>query len=314
MLQTFLTVLPIFLLIGLGFICVRTGILAPRHSEGLAAFVLTFALPAVIVLGFGRPETGGQFHWGFFLAYAAGSLVAFGAVFAIVRLALRRSLARGAIAGLGASASNSGFIAYPVAALLLGAPAMTALPFVMLVENLLVIPLALMLAGLGTSEAGSSARLLRETAGRLLRMPIFLAILAGSALALSGLTLPGPLASTLELLAAAAAPCALIVVGAMVAGLKFGDLSPEIFWIAAGKLLLHPLAVVAFLFLVPGISDGLMAAGILFSCVSMITIYPLLGARFGEGRMSAAALVVATAAGLVTLLCVIAFLPLGTAP
>lgn len=311
MTEIVLLILPIFLLIGLGFIALRTGMMTGAQNAGLAAFVLNFALPAVIILGFSRPEMIAEFNPGYVFAYGGGSLVAFLGTFAILKVALRRSLARAAIGAMGGSASNSGFIGYPVTALVIGPTAMIALPFTMLVENLLIIPLALALAEFGTSKETSLARVLRQTVVRLSRMPILIAVVVGSALALSGVSLPGPALSTLELLAAASAPCALIAVGGIIAELKRGDVSGDVLWVAAGKLVLHPVAVTAFMVATPGIPSELMAAGILFSCVSMITIYPLLAGRFGEGKMGAAALVVATVVGLATLAVVISLLLLG---
>ncbi len=55
------------------------------------------------------------------------------------------------------SASNSGFIGYPVAAMVLGSPAAMFLALNMLIENLLIIPLALTLAELGRQTGNASA-------------------------------------------------------------------------------------------------------------------------------------------------------------
>jgi malonate transporter and related proteins len=308
MMDIALLILPIFVLIGIGYAALRGGLMTGAQNAGLAAFVLNFALPAVIVLGFARPDLMAEFNIGYVLAYGAGSLVAFGATFAILKLALRRPLALASIGAMGGSASNSGFIGYPVAALVIGPTAMIALPFTMLVENLLVIPLALALAEFGTSKEASLGRVLRQTVARLSRMPILIAVAVGSMIALSGVSLPGPAVSTLELLAAASAPCALVAVGGIIAELKPGDVSGDALWIVAGKLVLHPLAVTGFMLAIPGIPAELMAAGILFSCVSMITIYPLLAARYGQEKMAAAALVVATVIGLGTLVAVISVL------
>lgn len=48
--------------------------------------------------------------------------------------------------GLGMSFSNSGFVGYPIALQILGPPAAAALAMCMIVENVLMFPLALVLA------------------------------------------------------------------------------------------------------------------------------------------------------------------------
>ncbi len=300
--------LPIFALIVLGFAAARGGVMPAPQRAGLASLVLNFALPAVIILGFTRQGMADSFSLFYVAAYSIGSLVAFGAVFAALRVVQRRPLATAAIGAMGASASNSGFIGFPVALLAMGPVAMTALPLTMLVENILVVPLALALAEAGAGGGGSVATVLRQTAARLLRMPIVIAIVVGAALAVVGVSLPAPATRTLEVLAAASAPCALFVVGGMIAELRLGDMSADTWWIAAGKLVIHPLAVAVPMLALPGIPPELAVTGILLAAVPMVTIYPLLAARYGLEKMAAAAIAVTTAAGLVSLVAVTAIL------
>ena len=61
-----------------------------------------------------------------------------------------------------------------------------------------------------------------------------------------------------------------------------------------GKLVVHPLAVFAALMAMPGLDPVLIAGGVIFASVPMMSIYPLLGARFGLAGLSAAALLSAT--------------------
>jgi predicted permease len=70
--------------------------------------------------------------------------------------------------------------------------------------------------------------------------------------------------------------------------------------VVAGKLLLHPLAVLAMLLMVPGLDPLLVATGVIFASVPMITVYPIIGAEYGEERATAAALLAATLAAIVT--------------
>ena len=106
---------------------------------------------------------------------------------------------------------------------------------------------------------------------------------------------------SIDMLATASAPCALFVVGGTIATLRKADLASDIPVIIAGKLLLHPLAVTAALFLIPGVSRELTAVGIVLASVSMITVYPILSRRTGTDSVAAATLIIATALALVTI-------------
>ncbi len=301
MLNILSVMLPIFLLIGLGLAAVRGGLANSGQIDGLSGFVLNFALPAVILNAMTHQDLRQSFDIGYIAAYACGSLVAFGILFAILSLAAGRPLSRAAMGALGGAASNTGFIGFPVATLAFGAPAATALPMTMMVETVLMLPLALSLAEIGTNSGQSLGRMLGDTALRLARMPLMIAIALGVVLSSAGLHLPGPVSTALEMLARASAPCALFVVGGIIAGLRRTDVTGDVFWIVAAKLLLHPLAVAAFLLLIPGIPRELVAIGILFSSVSVITIYPILCRRFGLDNVGATVLLAATGIGFVTI-------------
>lgn len=300
-------ILPIFVLIGIGFAAVKTGFAEDSTVQALGSFVLNFALPALILHALLQQDLRQTLNWGYVLAYAAGSLVVFALVLAAMRL-LGKPLPHAAIAALGGCASNSGFVGFPVASLALGAPALTALPLSMLVENIVIIPLALALGEMGTQQGQAPGRIVGSTIRRLARTPLILAILAGVALSALGVRLPAPLAVALDMMAAASVPCALVVVGGTLASLRLGALGNDVPMIVVAKLILHPLAVTAAFLLIGGVPPGLMAAGIIMASSPMLTIYPILGARFGYGPASAAALLAATTLSFVTLAVVLSMI------
>jgi|HigsolmetaAR201D_1030396.scaffolds.fasta_scaffold02544_9 Predicted permeases len=298
-------ILPIFVLIGVGFTAVRTRYVPSSVVEALGAFVLNFALPAVILHALLQQDLQRTLDWGYIFAYAAGSLIAFVAILALFRLAMGKSLSHAAAAALGASASNSGFVGFPVASLALGAPALAALPLSMLVENIIIIPLALALGEASTQKGEGLRDILSGTLRRLSRTPLIVAIFMGVVLSAAGVSLPQPLSTALKMMADASVPCALFVVGGTLAGLKAGSIAGDIMAIVAGKLLLHPLAVGAGFLLAGDVPAELMAAGLILASSPMLTVYPILGARLGHGGMCAAALLIATTASFLTLIAVL---------
>jgi len=295
-------VLPIVILIGIGFIAVRSEAVSPQVVHALGVFVLHFALPALILHALLKQDLRQTLNWNYILVYGAGSLIAFGAVLVVARAVLGRPLPAAAMAALGGSSSNSGFVGFPVASLAVGAPALTALPLTMLVENILIIPLALALAESADHQGKGAAQVLGQTARRLARTPLILAIVIGAALSALGVNLPAPLSLTLEMMADAAVPCALLVVGGTLATLSVQSMAGDVALIAVGKLVLHPLLVVLGFAWIGGVPPGLMAAGIILASAPMLTVYPIIGARFGQERLCAAALLVTTLAAFATML------------
>ncbi len=292
--------LPIFLLIGLGFAAKRLDLVTREQIGGIATFVLYFALPSLILHALASQDLRSDFEWGYLFAYGLGSGAVFLLEIVALRVVLKRPLERAGLAALGSSTSNSGFMGFPIAHLALGAPALTALPLCMLVENLMTIPAGLGLGEAGVQEKAPLGRIVANSLGRLARSPLILAIATGAVLSFVGVDLPGPVSKVLQMLADASAPCALFVVGGTLAALGGETFTAEVPWIVVGKLVLHPLAVTGAFMLVPDVAPELRAAGILFASMPMIAVYPILGRRFGVDGMCAAALLAATVTGFVT--------------
>lgn len=301
MLHILLITAPIFLLIGLGYLAARAGLLSREQIRGMGSFAMTFTLPALILRALSQRPIGEVLDPVFVLAYGLGSLLMFALGFAFFRLVRRQSVASCALSAGGMSVSNSGFIGFPVVAMVLGAPAGVALALCMLVENLLIIPLMLFLAEASAQGGKGRGAIVGETLKRLARNPIILAIVLGLCLSLMEVSIPAIPFKAIDMLANAAAPVALFVIGGTLFGLRVGGQGADIAQVALAKLILHPLAVALAFAVLPGIDPTMRLAGILFASAPMLSVYPLFGQRFGFEERCAAILVTATALSFFTM-------------
>ncbi|SDL39889.1 hypothetical protein SAMN05661010_01583 [Modicisalibacter muralis] len=294
MLEILAITTPIFLLIGIGYLAMAGRIVTHEQVQGVGNFVIYCALPALVIRALTQNPLEEVFNPQYLLAYGGGSLLVFAGGLAFARKRRHQPLSASAIQALGMSASNSGFIGYPVAVMVLGSPAAVFLAMNMVIENLLIIPLALALAEMSNQAGNGLRETLRRTAARLARNPILIGLLVGVLLAVSGLDLPGPLAKAVDMLANAAGPAALFVIGGTLYGLRVRGMVTDVTQIAIGKLMLHPLAVFGMFLLLPERDPLLLSGALLFACAPMISVYPLLGQRYGMQTVGAAALMVAT--------------------
>ncbi|SEN11343.1 AEC family transporter [Halomonas caseinilytica] len=292
---------PIFAIIGLGYLARAGRIIGHEPLQGIGIFVMYFALPALVIRALTQNPLGEVFDPDYLLAYGAGSLGVFALGLAFTLGLEHKPLGTGAIQALGMSASNSGFIGYPVAAMVLGSPAAMFLALNMLIENLLIIPLALTLAELGRQTGNGFRGTLHQTALRLVRNPVLIGLLIGVLLAVMGRPIPAPLAKAIDMLAGAAGPAALFVIGGSLYGLRPKGMVRDMGQIAIGKLVLHPLAVFGIFLLLPDIDPLLLTGALLFACAPMISVYPIFGQRFGLSDITAAALMVSTLGSFVTI-------------
>ncbi|MFC0266647.1 AEC family transporter [Kushneria aurantia] len=289
------------MLMALGWLAARGAIVQAEHIRGMGRFVINFALPALIIHALSEQPLDEMFNGHYLLAYGLGSLATLALGLALTFGLQRRRLDHAAIEALGMATANSGFIGYPVAAMVIGQSAGIALALCMLVENMLMLPICLTLAESGRQQQGSLIRTLTATFSRLGRTPVFIAIIGGALLSLSGIRLPGWLSQAVDMLASASAPVALFVIGGTLYGLKVRGMYRRVGQIALAKLILHPLMVLLFFQLFPLEDTALMTGALLIAGAPMLSIYPIFGARFAMDGLCAAALLTATVASFFTL-------------
>ena len=185
--------------------------------------------------------------------------------------------------------------------LTLGPVAGVVLALNMVVENLLIIPLLLAVAG-SEGSPGQWRQALLQTLRGLLRNPMIWGIVGGFLVSLSGLHMPEPVSRTVNLFSAASGALSLFVIGGSLVGLKPEGLRGTLAQIALGKLIVHPLLMaVVLLWLIPVADPALRTAALLTCAMPMMGIYTILAQRFGHGAISAAALLVTTVLSFFTL-------------
>jgi predicted permease len=292
------TILPIFVLVALGFAAGKLKLFDQAAFRAIGRFVMLFALPATIFNAVATRRLSANLDLNYLAAYGLGSLAVLFASLAFFAAVRRRTSSQSAILALGASASNTGFIGYPVALQALGPAAGVAAGLSFLVENLLVIPLALFLA---ERAAGDRRRALAEAFRRVLALPLVWAVLAGFAFAALGVALPEPVQRPIAFLAGASAPAALFFVGGVLSALEPRAVRVDSVLLSVAKLVLHPLLVFALLALWPTRDPALTSAALILASAPVITIYPLLGQPFGMQEENSVYLMISTLIAAATL-------------
>ena len=299
MLQILSVTGPIYLIMAAGYMAVRWGFFTREEARVLGRFVVNFCVPALVFRALSQRTLREVLNGPYLAAYALGSLaVLLGAVAYAHRLR-GKPMSLAALQGLGMSGSNSAFVGYPIILQLLGPPAGVALALTMMVENLLVMPLAFVLADSGGTLRWHRA--LAQAMRGLLKNPMFLGILAGFTFALFDLHLPEVLDRTAQITATAASPLALFVIGASLVGLRLEGLRRDLAVVVLGKLVLHPVAVFLALLILPPLDPSLRVAAVVFAGMPMLSLYPALAQKYQQEGFCAAALLVATVLSFVTI-------------
>jgi len=301
MLQILNLTAPIYLIIAAGFLAVRFRLFSKDDTRVMGRFVIQFCVPALIFRALSQRSLHDVLNAPYLIAYALGSVAVSLGMMAYAHRRRGHALPMAAMQGLGVSTSNSAFIGYPILMQTIGpAAAGVGLALSMIIENLIALPLALVMADSGASSQRWQQNLWRTLRG-LLKNPMIIAILAGFAFAMLNVQLPEVLGRTVQIVATAASPVALFVIGGSLVGLKLGGVRRDVALVAFGKLVLHPLAVFGVLWLLPPLDPQLRIAAVVLAGMPMLSLYPVVAQKYHHEGFCAAALLVTTVASFVSI-------------
>lgn len=243
-------VLPVFGIVGAGYLCGARRLLGDESSAALNLFVYWVALPALLFRAMAGVDLGRVFDAGFIAGFLGPVLLVWPLSALAARLLFRGGLAESTLHGANAVLGNSGFMGIPLAITAYGEAA--ALPaIVATIVNTAVIPgLAIALVELDRGREAGVGGVLAKVGRALATNPMLIAPLAGLGWAATDLALPTPAETFTRILGAAAAPCALFAIGLFLVGKPQSEGRAEVGLIVASKLLLLPALTALMLFAV----------------------------------------------------------------
>jgi predicted permease len=297
---------PIYLTILVGYLAVRSGAFSPNAVSALGTLTVDFALPAMIFGSLAERRIGEVLSVTYLAGYAVASMVLGALVFLLARHAGKRDASASACYAMGSVSSNSAFIGFPVLLVAVPTVAGTALAINIIVENLMVMPLFLLLAEGGRDSTAGGLVLVGRSVRRVLSRPLIIALLAGVVVSLLELDIPPVVTRTVDLIGRASGFLSLFFVGGTLACIHLGRLLREVSGLAVVKLVLHPLAVWLTLTALSMTGLGTLEpemrlAAVLMAAMPVMSMYPVIAQRFGQQDVAATALLSTTAGSFLTL-------------
>jgi predicted permease len=297
--QVLNTVLPIFLVIGLGLGLRQLRILTDELVGVLSRLVFFVAAPALLLRATASGGLDRTFDPAPLIVVAAVSLLVGGGCYL---LCFRCHPDRRGVIAQGAFRSNQVFIGLPVVIYALGENAVqlvavqvsvTVIVYNFLGAVLLILP--------QQGQSARSPRVWSRTAVRVMRNPLILASTFGILYSLTGLSVPLALDRFLELMGRTAAPLALLTVGA---GLEFdrlrGDLATTL-TVSGIKTILYPALVLVGLHLAGLRGLELQAPLMLMTAPTAVMGYVMTRELGGDVKLSGAIVVGSTLVSILTI-------------
>lgn len=150
----FSIVLPIFALIGVGWLARRFGWMGPEGAFELNRFVVYLGMPALLFQIMARASFRDLAQPGFIAAFGIGSVAIYGAT-VLVRCWRGVALADASLEGLNAGYANTGFIGFPLCLAAFGPASMTPVTITVILTVCVLFGMAVAVVEFGVQQGGS---------------------------------------------------------------------------------------------------------------------------------------------------------------
>lgn len=290
----------LFILILLGILMAKTGVINGSGRKCLSALLIDLILPCNIVNSFlGGAAVTADFMRNCLYAFCIGAVIQIAAMLGSRVLFHRFERAKSSVLSYGMICSNSSFIGLPVAEALYGGMGV-------MYTSIFQIPIRFTMWTAGLSLFTNVER--KEALKKLALHPCIIAIFIGLALMVLPTELPSFVMETVSALSRCCIPVSMLVIGSILAGADIRSLfDPKVLWFCFLRLVAFPMVVYGTLYFL-SIDPMLKSISVLMTGMPAGSTTSILAEQYGCDSLFASRIVFAStlfSVATLPLLCVI---------
>jgi hypothetical protein len=285
-------ILPVFLVLGFGYLAAWRGWIEDAQIDGLARFTQGFAIPCLLFSAIANLDLSASLQPRLLGAFYAGALTGFALGLAGARLIFGRPWPDAVAIGFVAMFSNSIMLGVPITERAYGPEALAANFVIVAFHAPFCYVVGITAMEIARSSGSGLLGTARTIVNAVFRNSLVLGILAGFAMNVSGLPIPGVVQDALDLMIRAAIPAALFGLGGVLYRYRpEGDVA-TIAMVVAISLIVHP-AVTFGLGHALGLTTAEMRSAVLTAAMAPGVNAYLFANMYGVARRVAASAVLA---------------------
>jgi malonate transporter len=284
-------VLPVFLVIGAGYLATRTGLFRQSAVDGLMVFTQNFAIPCLLFRGVAGLDLGASFDPRLLVSFYAGALLCFALGTIGARRIFRRRPGEAVAIGFGALFSNSVLLGLPIMERAYGAAALAPNFAIVAIHAPFCYLVGITVMEIVRADGRGMWATARVVANAMFRNALMIGIALGFLVNLGEITLPEPLWGAIDMMADAALPAALFGLGGVLTRYAIRASLGEAGMIGSLSLIVHPaiaLALAHHVFALP--PDFVRAAVVTASMAPGVNAY-VFASLYSRGQAQAASVV-----------------------
>lgn len=240
MLEILQIVLPVFIVIGAGYLAVRIKVFADKDVDSLMRFVQNFAVPCLLFMAMVKLDLASVFKPQLLVSYYLGSVICFVLGIVGARWFFKRRPGEAVVVGFGAMFSNTVLLGLPIMERAYGAGSTE--------PNLAIIAIHVpfgYLLGITTMELlRADGRALHHTAvivaKSIFSNAMVIGLFLGLAVNVLNIPLTEPVSIALNMIARSALPAALFGLGGVLVRYSMTERLGEIAMVCVIRLFVHP--------------------------------------------------------------------------
>ena len=237
-------VMPIFVLIAVGYIAARCDVLSDTAQKGISEFAFNYAMPALLFRGIANagPMPVGAARIA--IAYFGSAALVWLLAAIVTRVALRRPSVDAATVAMTSCFGNVVMVGIPMVLAVVGEVGAAPMAILLALHSpLLWITGTLHQQSAEQRTGRSPVRMVLDVIGELAANPLLISIAAGVVWRLIDVPLPQALDSSVALLAQAGVPCAQVALGASLTRFAIKGQLPTLSAVLVLKLIVFPVIV-----------------------------------------------------------------------
>ncbi|WP_371223224.1 AEC family transporter [Roseovarius sp. 2305UL8-3] len=233
-------ILPVFVVIGFGYLAVWRGWFSDAGVDGLMKFTQNFAIPCMLFVAIARLDLAQVFEWQLLLSFYTGSFTCFWLGFFGARLIFGRTLEEAVAIGFCCLFSNSVLLGLALTESAYGADALEANFAIIALHSPFCYGLGITVMEVVRARGQPGGKVAQTVLKAMFSNALILGIGLGFLVNFSGVPLPGVLNDALDLMVRAALPAAIFGMGGVLARYRpEGDLR-VVLYVCLIALVVHP--------------------------------------------------------------------------
>ena len=293
-------ILPVFLVIGFGYVAVWRGLFPVASVDGVLRFAQSFAVPCLLFQAIANLDLSAAFDARLLFSFYTGAAICFALGMIGARVFFKRDWEDCVAIGFCCLFSNSVLLGLPISERAYGADQLTGNYIIIAVHSPFCYGLGITVMEFVRNRGQGGVTLVCSVRRAMFHNPLVIGIIGGFVVNFTGFIIPAVVDDALSLIVRAALPAALFALGGVLIQYKpEGDMK-TIAMVCCIGLVLHP-AIVWAMGSALSVPQDLFRSGVLTAAMAPGFNAYIFANMYGRGhRVAASSVLIATASSIFT--------------